>query len=93
MSGGMNGSNGVPLLGQRKQQQQLAVQQMITSTYLSLIPVIAGPVIQNADLYADQEEIPDLIAERAWNVTRATLKKLGVTIPEDPEHPEGKAAE
>ncbi len=80
-----NGQRSIPLVGQRAQQQQAAAHQMITNTYLSLIPVIAGPVIQNADLYADQEEIPDLIAERAWAVTRAAMKKLGIEIPERPE--------
>ncbi len=86
----MLNNNGIPLVGQRAQQQQAAVHQMVTSTYLGLIPVVAATVIQNADLYADQDEIGDLIAERAWSVTRAAVKKLGIEIP---ERPEAKAAE
>ena len=79
-----NGHNGIPLVGQKAQQQQVAVHQMVTSTYLSLIPVIAGPVLANTEMYADREAIPDRIADEAWAVTRAALKKLGIEIPERP---------
>ena len=81
----MLNNNGVPIVGQKAQQQQAAVHQMVTSTYLSLIPVVAATVLQNTEMYADREEIPDRIADEAWSVTRAAVKKLGITIPERPE--------
>jgi hypothetical protein len=81
----MNGPNGIPLVGQRKQQQQTAAHQVVTSTYLNLIPVVAASVLANTEMYADREEIPGRIADEAWGVTRAAVKKLGIEIPAQPE--------
>jgi len=73
---------GIPVIGQRSQQQQMMANQMVVSTYLSLIPVVAGNLLANAELYADRDEIPNRIADEAWKVTRAAVKKIGIDIPE-----------
>ena len=84
----MQGMNGpiIPILGQQQQQQQQQQQamahQVVVSTYLSLIPVVAQTVLSHTDMYADQEQIPDRIADEAWRVTAAAVRKLGINIPD-----------
>lgn len=75
----------IPLIGQQQQQQQVMAHQMVVSTYLSLIPVVAGTVLARTEMYEDQEKVPDRIADEAWNVTRAAVKKIGIEIPDRPE--------
>lgn len=80
----------VPLLGrqgqsqqEQDQQQQAVAHQMVVSCYLSLVPVVAGAILAHTDTYPDREQIPERIAEEAWRVTGAVVKRLGITIPEE----------
>ena len=75
----------IPLIGQQQQQQQLMAHQLVVSTYLSLIPIVAQTVLTRTEMYEDQEKVPDRIADEAWRVTRAAVRKIGVEIPERPQ--------
>jgi hypothetical protein len=81
----MNGGPGsfVPLVGQQQQQQQAMAHQMVVSCYLSLVPIVAQVVLAQPDMYAAREEIPDRIADEAWRVTAAAVKKIGIKISEE----------
>ena len=78
----MGGNGAIPLLGQQQQQQQMMAHQMVVQVYLNLIPVVASNLLGHADMYADRDEIPERIAEEAWKVTRAAVKKIGINIPD-----------
>ena len=70
------------MLGQQQQQQQMMAHQMVVQTYLGLIPVVAGNLLGHADMYGDRDAIPEMIADEAWKVTRAAVKKIGIQIPD-----------
>lgn len=74
---------GVHLVGQQEQQQRVIMNQMVINTYLGLIPVVASAVLQRTEMYDDHDAIPDRIADEAWRVTRAAVKKIGIEIPEE----------
>jgi len=42
-------------------------------------------VLTRTEMYEDQEKVPDRIADEAWRVTRAAVRKIGVEIPERPQ--------
>ncbi len=76
----------IPLLGQQRARQQQALHQVVVNTYLSLVPVVASGVLAHADMYAEREEIPDRIADEAWAVARAAVRKIGIDVAERPEN-------
>jgi hypothetical protein len=59
---------------QAYQMQQPQLPPMASSIYLSLIPMIAS-----------RQTDPDRVADEAWEVMRAAVKKLGIDIPERDE--------
>lgn len=76
----------VPLVGQQTQQRQMMMHQLVMNTYLGLIPVVASAVMQRTEMYDDRDAIPDRIADEAWRVTRAAVKKIGIEMPENAEN-------
>ena len=88
----MNARPGVPLIGQQGQQKQAMLQQVVVNTYLGLIPVITGAVLArpDPDMWEGRENISERIAEEAWSVTRAAVKRIGIDIPESPPGANGR---
>lgn len=95
MNGGMNRGNvpRVPLLGQQsqQQQQQAIAHQIVTTCYLSLVPIVAQSVLSNPAMYCSPDEIPERIADEAWRCTAAAVRRLGVKVPD--HRPEEKTGE
>jgi hypothetical protein len=77
------------MLGQQQHQQQMAAHQIVVNCYLSLIPVVAGTVLQRTDVYADREQLPEQIADEAWRIAAASVKKIGIQVSD--QKPEAKS--
>ena len=76
----MNGR--IPMLGQQPPQQIVAIQQVV-GCYMSVLPIVTEAVLRDKD-QSPAADIPDRIADQAWRITIAAMKKIGIGIPELP---------
>jgi hypothetical protein len=79
----MNGR--VPVLGQQQQQQQIMAIQQVVGCYMSLLPVVASSVLNDKETIV--EDPSGRIADQAWKITLAAMKKIGIHVPEVPTEP------
>jgi hypothetical protein len=70
--------------GQQQQAQQMSANQLVVGCYLSLVPIVAQTILAQTDTYCNREEVPDRIADEAWKVTAAAMKKIGIQVAERP---------
>jgi hypothetical protein len=80
----MNGR--VPILGQQPQpqQQQIMAIGQVVACYMSLLPVVTAAALADKD---GPEDVPAWVVQKAWQITVAAMKKIGICVPEVPTEP------
>lgn len=70
----------VPLIGQQQAQKQAVAHQIMMKCYLDLIPVVANRQLENCDSYGDRDALPERIADEAWKIAAAAVKRVGIDV-------------
>jgi hypothetical protein len=70
----------VPLIGQQHAQIQAVAHQIMMKCYLDLIPVVASRQIDACDSFNDRDALPERIADEAWKIAAAAVKRVGIDV-------------
>lgn len=77
----MHGGVQIPMIGQQEAAKQAAMHQFVMACYMGLVPVVAARELDHLEPFGDRD-ISRAIADRAWDITRAVVKKVGIEVPD-----------